>query len=81
MKSGYASVAILEPSPRLPPDTRAARLVADRLKTHPEASLREIAAWLSRDLREPTPRGGLSWTAEGVRRVILQAKALHLIEE
>lgn len=81
VKSGHASLAILEPSPRLPPDTRAARLVADRLKTHPEASSREIAAWLTRDLREPTPRGGLSWSAEGVRRVILQAKALHLIEE
>src|SRR3546814_13572990 len=62
-----------------PPLFRSARLVADRLKTHPGSSLRDIASWLSRDLREPTPRGGLSWSPEGVRRVISQAMALRLI--
>jgi DNA invertase Pin-like site-specific DNA recombinase len=79
VKAGYADASILDPAPRLPPDTRAARLVADRLKTHPDSSLREIATWLSRDLREPTPRGGLAWSPEGVRRVIEQARTLHLI--
>lgn len=79
--AGYASPAILEPAPRLPPDTRAARLVADRLKTHPHSSLREVAAWLSRDLREPTPRGGLAWSPEGVRRAIAQAKTLRLLDD
>lgn len=79
VKAGYADASILDPAPRLPPDTRAARLVADRLKTHPDSSLREIATWLSRDLREPTPRGGLAWSPEGVRRVIGQARTLHLI--
>lgn len=80
VKAGYAEPSILEPAPRLPPDTRVARLVADRLKTHPEATLRELASWLSRDLREPTPRGGLAWAPEGVRRVISQARALHLLD-
>lgn len=80
VKAGYANRAILERSPRLPPDTRAARLVADRLKTHPEATLREIAAWLSRDLREPTPRRGIAWSAEGVRRVVKQARDLRLLD-
>lgn len=80
VKAGYANAAVLERSPRLPPDTRAARLVADRLKTHPEATLRDIAAWLSRDLREPTPRGGLSWSAEGVRRMVKQARDLRLLD-
>jgi hypothetical protein len=80
VEAGYADPSILEPAPRLPPDTRVARLVADRLKTHPEATLRELASWLSRDLREPTPRGGLTWAPEGVRRVIAQAKALHLLD-
>lgn len=80
VRASYADPAILEVAPRLPADTRAARLVADRLKTHPESSLRDIASWLSRDLREPTPRGGLSWSPEGVRRVVSQAKALRLID-
>ncbi|WP_150289892.1 recombinase family protein [Sphingobium estronivorans] len=80
VQAGYADPAILEAAPRLPPDTRVARLVADRLNSHPNASLREIAAWLSRDLREPTPRGGLTWSPEGVRRVIGQAQALRLID-
>ena len=73
-KAGYADASILEPAPRLPPDTRVALLVADRIRTHPDATLRDIATWLSRDLREPTPRGGLSWSPEGVRRVIAQAR-------
>lgn len=80
IEAGYADPSVLEPAPRLPPDTRVARLVADRLKTHPEATLRELASWLSRDLREPTPRGGLTWAPEGVRRVIAQAKAFHLLD-
>lgn len=80
VKTGYADASILKPAPRLPPDTRVARLVADRLKTQPASSLRDIASWLTRDLREPTPRGGLVWSPEGVRRVIAQAQTLHLIE-
>jgi len=79
-RSGYVDPRILEPAPRLPPDTRAARLVADRIKTRPDSSLREIAVWLSRDLREPTARGGHSWSAEGVRLVIEQAKKLRLLD-
>lgn len=79
VRAGYGDPAILKQSPRLPPDTRVARIVADRLKTNPDSSLRDIAAWLSRDLREPTARGGLTWSAEGVRRVIAQAKALGLM--
>ena len=79
VKAGYTDSSILEPATRLPPDTRAARLVADRIRTHPDSTLRDIATWLSRDLREPTPRGGLAWSPEGVRRVIAQADALHLI--
>jgi len=81
VSAGYADPAILQAASRLPPDTRVARLVADRLNTHPGSSLRDIASWLSRDLREPTPRGGLSWSPEGVRRVIAQAKSLKLIQE
>jgi DNA invertase Pin-like site-specific DNA recombinase len=80
VQAKYADASILQPAPRLPPDTRVARLVADRLKTHPGSSLREIASWLSRDLREPTPRGGLAWAPEGVRRVIAQARALRLLD-
>lgn len=80
VRAGFADAAILVPSPRLPPDARAARLVADRIKTHPGSSLRDIASWLSRDLREPTPRGGLAWSPESVRRALLQARSLHLID-
>ena len=80
VRAGYADPIILETAPRLPLDTRAARLVADRIKTHPGSSLREIAKWLSQDLREPTARGGLSWSPEGVRRALAHAKALGLIE-
>ncbi|NML95101.1 MULTISPECIES: recombinase family protein [Novosphingobium] len=79
VRASVANPAILQKSPRLPPDTRVARLVADRLNTHPDATLRDIATWLSRDLREPTPRDGLCWTPESVRRVISQARALHLV--
>ncbi|CCA93954.1 recombinase family protein [Novosphingobium sp. PP1Y] len=81
VRAGYAEAIILDPAPQLPPDTRVARLVADRLNTHPNSSLREIASWLSRDLREPTPRGGLAWSPEGVRRALAQARSLHLIVE
>ncbi|WDA35034.1 recombinase family protein [Sphingobium sp. YC-XJ3] len=81
VKAGYADAIILDQAPRLPPDTRAARLVADRLKTHPDSSLRDIASWLTRDLREPTPRGGLAWSPEGVRRVIGQAQKLQLLQD
>lgn len=80
VKAGYAQPEILDPAPRVPPDSRGARLVADRLKTHPDSSLRDIASWLSKDLREPTPRGGLKWSPEGVRRLVAQARALRLIE-
>nr|MBF0683706.1 recombinase family protein [Pseudomonas sp.] len=80
VKAGYADPMILEPAPRLPPDARVARLVADRLNTRPDSSLRDIALWLSRDLREPTARGGLTWSPEGVRRVLLQARKLGLID-
>ena len=80
VRAGYADPYILEPARRLPPDTRVARLLADRVRTHPDSSLRELATWLSRDLREPTPRGGLSWSPEGVRRVLAQAKSLNLID-
>lgn len=81
VKAGYAQPRILDPAPRIAPDTRGARLVADRLKTHPGSSLRDIATWLSKDLREPTPRGGLKWSPEGVRRLMAQARTLHLIED
>lgn len=81
VKAGYADRVILEPAPRLPADSRVARLVADRLNTRPGATLREIAAWLTKDLREPAPRRGLVWSLEGVRRAITQARKLRLLDE
>jgi DNA invertase Pin-like site-specific DNA recombinase len=78
--AGYARPEILERAPPLPPDDRVARLVADRLASNPNASLRELAAWLGRDLREPTPRGSLKWSAEGVRREIAKARRLGLLD-
>lgn len=80
VEAGYADMAILSPASRLPADTRVARIVADQLKSHPNSTLRDIASWLSRDLREPTPRGGFAWSPEGVRREIARAKALHLLD-
>lgn len=81
VKAGYADASILAPAPRLPIDTKGARLVADRLRTHPDSSLRDIASWLSKDLREPTPRGSLKWSPEAVRRLVAQARSLKLIED
>ncbi|MGL5839117.1 MAG: recombinase family protein [Sphingorhabdus sp.] len=80
VKADYADPYILEKAPCPAPDTRVPRLVADRLRTHPDSTLRAIATWLTRDLREPTPRGGLSWSAEGVMREIAKADALGLID-
>lgn len=77
--AGYANPAILEKAPRLSPDSRVALLVADKLKSEPDATLRGIASWLGKDLREPTPRGALNWSPEAVRRVIAQARELGLI--
>ena len=77
--AGYADNVILEPAPRWSPDSRVALLVADKLTSDPDATLRRIAAWLSKDLREPTPRGNLNWSPEGVRRVILRARELGVI--
>ncbi|WP_343222325.1 hypothetical protein [Novosphingobium profundi] len=53
--------------------------MADKINNNPDATLRSIANWLSKDLREPTPRGGTQWSPEGVRRVISQARNLGLI--
>ena len=76
---GYADAGILERASPLPADDRVARLLADRLQTEPGATLRRLAAWLSRDLREPTPRGGFNWSPEGVRREIVKAEKLGLL--
>ncbi len=81
VQAGYSDPSILGRAPRLPPDDRIPRLLADRLETFPHAFLRDLARWLSKDLREPTPRGGLKWTAEGVRRALARAEALGLRQE
>jgi len=72
-------IGLLETAPRLSPDSRVAILVADKLRSQPDATLRGIAAWLGKDLREPTPRGALNWSPEAVRRVIAQGRELGLI--
>ena len=79
VKAGYARPDILERAKRMPPDSRVALLLADRLKSQPDATLRELANWLSKDLREPTPRGGMTWSPEGVRREIQRARGLGLL--
>lgn len=81
VKAQRANPDILLRAKMPPADTRYARLVADRIKSHPDASLRDIAAWLSRDIREPTPRGGLTWSAEAVRRVRQRAIDIGLISQ
>ena len=81
VKTGRANPDILLRAKMPPPDRRNALLVADRIKSHPDASLRDIAAWLSKDIHEPTPRGGLKWSAEAVRRVKQQAIEMGLIED
>jgi DNA invertase Pin-like site-specific DNA recombinase len=80
VKAGYARPDILEHARRMPPDSRVALLLADRLRSKPGSTLRELASWLSKDLREPTPRGGMTWSPEGIRRGIQRARALGLIE-
>jgi hypothetical protein len=80
VQNGYADAVLLQAAPRRSPDSRTARLVADRLRTQPQSSLRDIAAWLSHDLREPTSRGGLKWSAEAVRRLVDRAKDLGLLD-
>ena len=77
--AGLAAPAILERSPRKPAEDRIARLLADRLQERPGETLRQLANWLSKGVREPTPRGGVSWAAEGVRREIARARALGII--
>lgn len=74
-----AASEILERSPPSPLEDRVARILSDRLRSHPEASLRQLAKWLSKDLREPTPRGGVNWSAEGVRRELAKAKQLGML--
>lgn len=79
VNAGYANPVILEKSPKLGPDQRVARIVADKVRQEPNLTLRQIATWLSHEVYEPTPRGSLSWSAEGVRRQIHQAKKLGLL--
>jgi hypothetical protein len=79
VEAGYADRVILEAAPRLPPDSRITLLVADKINNDSDATLRSIAIWLSKDLREPTPCGGTQWSPEGARRVISQARDLGLI--
>jgi len=76
---GLAPAQILETAKRPALDDRVPRLVAAQLLLQPDASLRNLANWLTKDLREPTPRGGLVWTAEGVKREIEKAKKLKLL--
>lgn len=80
VKARLANPDILLRAKMTPADTRNVRLVADRIKSHPDASLRDIATWLSRDIREPTPRGGLTWSAEAVRRLKQKAIEMGLID-
>lgn len=79
VEAGLAPAEIIQRAPRLAPDSQVARLLADRVKTHPGATLRELAAWLSKDLRQPTPRGGMNWTAAGVSRELERARNLKLM--
>lgn len=76
---GLADPRILERSPRDVVEGRVPRLLADRLKNHPDATLRALARWLSNDLREPTPRRGLTWSAEAVRRELAKARDLAIL--
>lgn len=77
---GYTDPGILAPAPRKPIDDRVPRLLADQLSRNPEATLRQLAAWLTRDIREPTPRGGLNWSPEAVRREVEKARRLKLLQ-
>ena len=77
--AGYANEAILGTAKRMPPDTEIPLLLADKLATAPDMSLRDLAKWLSTSIKRPTPRGGLKWSAEGVRRQIERAKNLGLL--
>jgi DNA invertase Pin-like site-specific DNA recombinase len=80
VKDGRANPDILLRSKTPPADIRNVRLVADRIKSYPDASLRDIATWLSRGIRQPTPRGGLTWSAEAVRRLKQKAIEMGLID-
>ena len=80
VERGYASEHILGTARRLPPDSRVARLLADKLTSQPDASLRDLARWLSKDLREPTARGSLNWSPESVRREVQRAERLGLLQ-
>ena len=77
--NGLTSPDILNRTPARPGEDRIARLVASRLVQEPDLSLRALARWLTNDLREPTPRGGYEWSAEGVRREVEKAKKLKII--
>lgn len=80
VQAGYADPIILERTPRLPPDVTGARMVAGRLKEHPNATLKELAEWLAA-VSQTSPAGLMRWSPEAVRRVIQQARDLHMLPD
>lgn len=67
---GLANPAIMAHSSAIPVRKRAARLIALRQTLTPDIEDREVARWLSEDLREPTPHGGVRWSEAMVRKIM-----------
>ncbi len=78
VREKMAEPALLERSPRRPPEDRLTTLVAGIAIADPELSLRDIAAQLER-MRERTPRGGRQWSASSVKWLLDQARRFGLV--
>lgn len=78
VREKMAEPALLERSPRRPPEDRLMTLVAGIAIADPDLSLRDIAAQLER-MRERTPRGGRQWAASSVKSLLDQARRLGLV--
>jgi DNA invertase Pin-like site-specific DNA recombinase len=78
VREKMAEPALIQRSPRRPPEDRLMTLVAGIAGADPNLSLRDIAGQLER-MRERTPRGGRQWAASSVKSLLDRARRLGLV--
>jgi hypothetical protein len=73
-----AEPALVERSPRRPPDHRLMTLVAGIAIADPDLTLIEIGQQLER-MHERPPRGGHKWQASSVKALLDRARSIGLL--
>jgi DNA invertase Pin-like site-specific DNA recombinase len=78
VRERIAEPALIERSPRRPPEDRLMTLVAGIAIADPDLTLRDIAGQLEQ-MHERTPRGGRRWQPSSVKALLDRARRLGLV--